>query len=127
MCAPSEKLNTRGWFDLPTDSAFQVQRSLKGYLVSPSWSMKRASDDKSCAGLIAPLVWPFVSVLMLGQEVERNWQHRDDSLNTVLARFACSACDIRLLIQQRDYVPMGRGPRVVWHIWRAIDQDGLGQ
>ena len=72
-------------------------------------------------GASCNLVWPFVTVVTHGREVERNRILRNDSVNTVLGQYSCSAQEIRLLIQQRDYVPVGRGPRVVWHNWRAID------
>ena len=67
------------------------------------------------------LVWPFVSVRIQGREVSLSRSFRNDSLNFVLGRYACSAREIHLLIQQRDHTSLGRGPRVVWHNRRAID------
>ena len=42
------------------------------------------------------------------------------SLSTVLGRYAHSAREINLVIQQCEHALIRRGPRVVWHNWRML-------
>lgn len=72
------------------------------------------------AGASWDVVVPLVSVMTPGRAVERNWALRNDSLNTVLGRYACSAREIHLMIQQCEHAPIRQGPRVVWHNWRWL-------
>ena len=68
-------------------------------------------------------VVPSVAVRMRGgHTVERHFISRTATLGTVLGRYAPVARKIYLSIQQSEHAPITRGPRIVWHNWRWVDQ-----